>query len=130
MKIKKHNAYNYNPKDEPNEKVIGPSLTIPDDAYTIQELLNRHAEGMMPPIENDPQWEEYPDIDSPNPLRQPDADLTDLQSMGESLQRVVDNDDDSSSDPPSESEPNPEGEGQGQPDANDNAPDAEPVPEE
>lgn len=43
---KVQNSLNYDPADWPGEKNTMPSLTIPDQAMSIQEILRRFAQGL------------------------------------------------------------------------------------
>ena len=86
--------YNFDPDSCEHEKFAIPSQTIPDQAYTIRELLEKYSTGIMPPVGKIPHYEEDPDIDDPDFTRDPAFDLSDATRIKdestEILQRVHD----------------------------------------
>lgn len=57
-----------------------PSLTIPNETYTIRELLEKHTRGVMPDIAMEGTYgEEEPDFDSPDLNQIHQMDLYDVQ---------------------------------------------------
>lgn len=57
------NRYKYELKKADMETPIGKSMAVPDDSYTIKEILERHANGMIPAIGKDGMYDEDPDHD-------------------------------------------------------------------
>lgn len=73
-----------------SEHPYGDSLTVPNQSYTVQELLHRHISGSLPDISHDI----YYDIEDPNspdafdqisPLDNPAFDLADYDTLRSSL---------------------------------------------
>ena len=64
-----------------------PSLTVPDQSYTIQELLDRHIAGTMPPVSQDVFYEDDPNFDEIDPKHTPDYDLSDYSRDMEAISR-------------------------------------------
>lgn len=59
MKKLKEKLYEEFPEDVRHEKVSKePSLTVPDESLSIQEILVRFTRGTLPPIEKQPRYEE------------------------------------------------------------------------
>jgi hypothetical protein len=74
MKIRNiFNAKDYND----NEKNFGPSLTIPDQAMSVREILQRFANGLPLGGSNEPIWEGE-DGDGIDPRR---LDLAERQEL-------------------------------------------------
>lgn len=81
--------YNYDFKDDINagEVFTMDSLTIPDDALSIREIMEKFASGVLPPISkdvyydpNDPSFDDVPISDKIH-------DLSDLSNYTEELRR-------------------------------------------
>lgn len=61
------NAYNYvNDPLISHEHPRGPSITVPNEAYSIEELFRRHASGTAPDILRDPIYTDVEDFDTPD----------------------------------------------------------------
>lgn len=56
-------SYNHAIHSRP-EDVTGESLTVSGEAYTVQELFERYAQGQIPNIRDNSYWEETSDFDS------------------------------------------------------------------
>ena len=54
-----------------HEKVIGESETIPDQSYSIEEIINRFTGGIMPTVNNRVFHDDDPDFDSVDPTMRP-----------------------------------------------------------
>ena len=67
------------------EKVIGESETIPDQSYSIQEIITRFTGGIMPTVNNRVFYDDDPDFDSIDPTMRPDYDLVDALADMEAL---------------------------------------------
>lgn len=80
--------FNYTPKENRGEKFIKESKTIPDQAYTIKEILVRYRDGI--PLNLDSSYD-YDDAfgEELNPLRDPDMDLVDLHELREKAQKTL-----------------------------------------
>lgn len=68
-----------------HHKNSGISETIQNDAYTIRELLQKHAAGMNSEIYREGTYEDEPNIDFPNPINNPDFDLVDAKQHLEDI---------------------------------------------
>lgn len=66
-----------------------PSLTEPDQCYTVQELLNRHISGSLPDISQpyyyDTDVQDPHGFDNVDPTMRPDFDLADYASLSDNL---------------------------------------------
>lgn len=72
--------FNYNgDRGERNNGLA--SMTVPDQSYTVRELLQKFTSGGMPDVAKVPQYEEDPDFDDIDPTRLPDFDLADLTEL-------------------------------------------------
>nr|UXQ87914.1 MAG: hypothetical protein [Microvirus sp.] len=72
----------------PKITIPGESQTIPGDSYTIRELLKKHTQGIMPPIGRQTYYDDA-DIDSPDPTKAPDFDLTDVTDIKNQIQTDI-----------------------------------------
>jgi hypothetical protein len=70
-----------------HEKVIGESETIPDQSYSIEEIISRFTGGIMPTVNNRIFYDDDPDFDSIDPTMRPDYDLVDALSDMDALSR-------------------------------------------
>ena len=70
-----------------HEKVIGESETIPDQSYTIEEIISRFTGGIMPTVNNRIFYDDDPDFDSTDPTMRPDYDLVDALADMDALSR-------------------------------------------
>lgn len=61
------------------------SLTVPDQTFTIKQILQRAVAGTLDPIAKDVYYDEHPDIDR---VMLPPQDLTDLDAAREHLRQV------------------------------------------
>lgn len=61
------------------------SLTVPDQTFTIKQILQRAVAGTLDPIAKDVYYDENPDIDR---VMLPPQDLTDLDAAREHLRQV------------------------------------------
>jgi len=61
------------------------TITVPGEAYTIRELLEKHTQGIYPQIAKEPQYEENPDFENIDITKNPDFDLTDASEMKQSM---------------------------------------------
>lgn len=75
-KIATNQTFKYDPARH-GENPEGASLTQPDLAFTIQDLLDRFTRGSMPPIVKQGFFEENPTFDSFDPTRSGAFDLAD-----------------------------------------------------
>lgn len=70
-----------------HEKVIGDSETIPDQSYSIEEIITRFTGGIMPTVNNRVFYDDDPDFDSIDPTMRPDYDLVDALSDMDALSK-------------------------------------------
>ncbi len=71
--------WKFTPTSEENN---GKSETVQGEAYTVQELLNRHVQGLMPPVGLTPLYDhDEPTHDDYVGMRKPDFDLTDIDEI-------------------------------------------------
>lgn len=68
---------NYNYKEERGEKNTLPDETVPNEAYSIRELLAQHVRGVPLPIGRIPTYSNSDDFDDFDETRRPDFDLAD-----------------------------------------------------
>lgn len=76
-----NHQYNYEPQPEYYEENTQPSLTVPDQSYTIKELLMRFTSGGMPDIAKTGTYEDDPSFEDIDPTRLGDFDLADLTEL-------------------------------------------------
>lgn len=88
MKKKIRTYLTYNSKDQKNEVNEEKSLTIPNQAYTIQELLRMHIQGIKPDIQKQAIYEDEDFGENFNPLRKQNFDLSDLDEIKDDLTKV------------------------------------------
>lgn len=75
----------YKPVNPVSEKVSNlPSMTIPDQSYTIKQLLEFHARGINPPIQHNAEFDDEFEEEL-NPLRKKNLDLTDIDQIKENI---------------------------------------------
>lgn len=68
-----------------------PSVAIPDQSYTVKELLTRFTSGTMPPVMKRPSYDENPNI---NEISFPDfsrMDMTEIDDYERKLQTKINN---------------------------------------
>lgn len=70
----------YRPVKSRAEKLDKKSETIPDQSYTIPELLRKHAQGVSPAVSKVPLWGMFPDETTWDEMVN-DFDLIDAQNM-------------------------------------------------
>lgn len=63
-------------------EITEPSLTVPDDHYTIDEILHKFTRGLDLPLVRNTQYDEDPDFDSAQPM---DLDLIDIDRLQKDL---------------------------------------------
>ncbi len=69
-------------KSHGGEKNSGKSKTVQDESYTVRELLEKHANGLMPQVGMNPQYDyEEATHDDDVTFRKPDLDLTDIDEI-------------------------------------------------
>ena len=85
--------YKINPGYEPGDwskepKNEMPSMTIPDQSYTIKQLLEFHSKGISPPIQHKEIYEDEFGEDG-NPLRKQNLDITDIDQIKENIDKSM-----------------------------------------
>ena len=72
-------AYTLNLGD--TEGIFSPSVTVPDDALSVKQLLDRFTSGVeLPPIQKSAYYEDNQDFDSYDVTKDPAFDLADATS--------------------------------------------------
>lgn len=65
-----------------------PSQTVPDESYTMRELLDRFTRGLDPSVARQPTNDGLDTLDSPDLEKLRDSDLVDRQEYAEALSRL------------------------------------------
>lgn len=73
-------------KDLGTEKINGISKTVPNDSYTIAELLMKYSTGIMPPVFRSGFYEENPDFETIDETQLSDFDLADVTRIMEEIE--------------------------------------------
>jgi hypothetical protein len=55
-----------------------PSMTVPDQAISVSELLARYTRGIAPSCARESYWDDNPEFDNVDPSEAPDFDLSDV----------------------------------------------------
>lgn len=81
------NRYNFDSKaNHVFEKAnTAPTETVPDQSYTISEIINRFTGGILPNIQRNVSFDDDPTFDSDDITRRPDFDLVDASEALASL---------------------------------------------
>lgn len=75
-------AINFNPiKNIDGEINTAESLTVPNQSYTVKEIIQMHERGISPVIMKKALFEQDYFSEDLNPLRKKDLDLTDVESV-------------------------------------------------
>ena len=69
------------------ETILGESETIPDQSYSIEEIITRFTGGIMPTVNNRVFYDDDPDFDSIDPTMRPDYDLVDALADMDALSK-------------------------------------------
>lgn len=78
--MKVRNSLNYNPAEYAGEKNYEPSMTVPDDALTVKEILTRYAKGLPLGGRKAELWEgEDDNLDGIDPKRLDYAEREELE---------------------------------------------------
>lgn len=70
-------------------KNIGESMTVPDDSYTIKELIARFTIGCIPPVGRNVIYDDNPDFECIDPLCDPAFDLVDRDALARESQNTI-----------------------------------------
>jgi len=79
QRINFRTPYKYQFKKSDKETPSGVSKTIPDQSYTIQELLEKFTHGLDLGINQTGQYDEEPSLDQDVTLRTPGSDFTHIE---------------------------------------------------
>jgi len=82
----------YKVKKSEQTTITEPSQTVEGEAYTIQELLQKHVNGIMPNVGLNPQYDgddTEVSFDDDITFRKPDLDLTDIDTMAEKVKKTT-----------------------------------------
>lgn len=69
--------------------IVEDSQTIPDDSYTIKDLIQRSITGCMPNIGRNVIYDDDPDIDNPDPTCDPAFDIVDRFELAREAEEVI-----------------------------------------
>lgn len=75
----------YTQKRIRGEKNTKPSLTIPDESYTIKEILQRSQNGLMPSVTKRTHFNEIDNFEDIGLINKHGLDLTDIDILTEKL---------------------------------------------
>jgi hypothetical protein len=95
MKRQHQNTFKYNPLKH-GETQFEPSITVPDDSYTIKDILTRFTRGIDPMLTRLGEYEKEQNSDlnetefELNPIRQIE-DLSDISELESFLKRTEEN---------------------------------------
>ncbi|UPW41577.1 hypothetical protein [Peromfec virus RodF8_52] len=68
----------FNPQERvPKTRSRPVSITVPDQSYTVRELMMKHMSGAMPPVVRDGIYQSFEDEDDIDITQSPDFDITD-----------------------------------------------------
>lgn len=87
--IKIRTSLNYDPSEDKGEISLKPTQTIPDEALSIQEILQRFTQGYEFP-RKPTHYDDTDDFDDVDPTRAPDFDLSDAhQELMDMTERIA-----------------------------------------
>lgn len=89
MKSIFRNKSNYKPKKEYYESPTGDSLTIPDDALHIRDIVQKHSNGIIMSMAKDHYYHDTDDFDYEDPATKMDFDLTDLDEARTNVKELT-----------------------------------------
>nr|WAE43355.1 MAG: hypothetical protein [Microviridae sp.] len=89
-KFKCQGTYDYI-KDSDPEIPSGESMTVPDEALTINEILNRFTHGIAPNVTGDGYYSDTDDYDDIDPIINDLTDLDDIRSELQTTYEQVEN---------------------------------------
>lgn len=78
-------------KSKGGEAVNSKSMTVQDESYTIRELLDRHTQGLMPPVGLSPEYDYDGEATHEDDVtfRKTDLDLTDIDEMAKKVKKTT-----------------------------------------
>ncbi|WNK14092.1 MAG: hypothetical protein [Microvirus sp.] len=83
------NAWGFEPLPEDFEQVSGEDMTVPDDSYSIQQILTQFSNGIRPNIALDGYYSDTEDFEDYDRFSDPDFDLTDLSDIKSSVEKTL-----------------------------------------
>ena len=75
------NYLEYNHKENPGETNTGESKTVPNQAFTVREVLLRFNNGTLPNIVQPVYYDDTDDFDNIDPTQNPAFDLVDAENI-------------------------------------------------
>lgn len=75
------NYLEYNHKENPGEINTTESETIPNQAFTVTEVLLRFSQGTLPNIQQPVYYDDTDDFDNIDPTQNPAFDLVDAENI-------------------------------------------------
>nr|QJB19970.1 MAG: hypothetical protein [Microvirus sp.] len=90
MKINYVNAHNYVHKKSHFETVDKVSMTVPDQAMTIKQILEKYTNGINPNVSRQVGYHDgEPTFDDIDPTRDPEFDLADITIHKDELEKKI-----------------------------------------
>ncbi|AXL14916.1 hypothetical protein [Microviridae sp.] len=89
IKIVRNWSYKHGPNNM-ERKSSSPSLTIPNETYTIRELLAKHTRGIAPNIARQGHWQDDASFDSPDFNKLNGLDIVDKHQISINNQLDID----------------------------------------
>lgn len=83
------NAWNFIPMPEDFEAVSDEDMTVPDDSYSIQQILTQFSNGIRPNIALDGQYSDTEDFEDYDRFSDPDFDLSDIEEIKSSVEKTL-----------------------------------------
>lgn len=100
--------YNFNLTKHDMEYNNGPSLTVPDQAFTVKEVLEKYTNGVLPDLTKNGSYPDTePSFDDTDPIQDPAFDLADATQLLQEIAIKLDKKTETVTIPDSE-EPKPE----------------------
>ena len=88
-KVRFRSPYDREIADDWYEKGGGEKMTIPGEALTVRELLLKHTQGVLDPIQKTPYYSGTEDFDDVDPTTDPAFDLTDATEIKQDLDEKI-----------------------------------------
>jgi len=89
-KLRIRSTLNFDPKkDISPENTVGASLTVPDESYSIKELINRHQNGLPINLNVHGEYEDEVDFDDHDREKISSLDLTEIDQIMETNKQLM-----------------------------------------
>nr|QJB21632.1 MAG: hypothetical protein [Microvirus sp.] len=83
------NAWGFTPLPSDYETPDPEDMCIPDDSFTIGQILERFAQGISPNIGHEGQYSDTEDFDEVDPFSDPDFDLSDIDRLRSDMEQTL-----------------------------------------